>query len=67
MNTEQTSKNIFMYINHLYLKNVTLQQVFFKHFASKSQLPGFYTSRTLVKNGLRTTWINVAKNTTNTC
>ena len=34
------------------LKNVTVPQVFFKHFASKSQLPGFYISRTLVKNGL---------------
>ena len=26
--------------------------VFFKHFASKNQLPGFYISRTLVENGL---------------
>ena len=36
---------------HLYLK-VTLPQVFFKHFASKKQLPGFYVSGTLVKNRL---------------
>ena len=28
-----------------------LPQVFFKHFASKNQLPGFYISGTLVKNG----------------
>ena len=27
--------------------NVTLLQVFFKHFASKNQLPGFYISGTL--------------------
>ena len=33
-------------------KDVTLPQVFFKHFASKNQLPGFYISRTLVENGL---------------
>ena len=26
--------------------------VFFKHFASKNQLPGFYVSGTLVGNGL---------------
>ena len=27
--------------------------MFFKHFASKNQLPGFSTSGTLVENGLR--------------
>ena len=27
-------------------------QVFFKYFASKNQLPGFYISGTLVENGL---------------
>ena len=27
--------------------------MFFKHFASKNQLPGFYLSETLVENGLR--------------
>ena len=27
--------------------------MFFKHFASKNQLPGFYTSETLVENTLR--------------
>ena len=35
-----------------YWQNVTLPQVFFKHFASKNQLPGFYVSETLVENGL---------------
>ena len=30
-----------------------LPQMFFKHFASKNQLPGFYISRTLVENRLR--------------
>ena len=34
------------------LYNVTLPQVFFKHFANKNQLPGFYISETLVENGL---------------
>ena len=33
--------------------NVTLPQVFFKHFISKKQLPGFYISRTLVEKGLK--------------
>ena len=32
-----------------------LPQVFFKHFASKNQLPGFYISGALVENGLK--WI----------
>ena len=27
--------------------------MFFKHFASKNQLPGFYISGTLVENGLK--------------
>ena len=31
---------------------VTLPQAFFKHFASKNQLPGFYISGTIVENGL---------------
>ena len=31
----------------------TLPQVFFKHFADKSQLVGFYISEILVKNGLK--------------
>ena len=31
----------------------TLPQVFFKHFTSKNQLPGFYITGTLVKNGLK--------------
>ena len=33
-------------------RHVTLPQRFFKHFASKNQLPGFYISGTLVENGL---------------
>ena len=33
----------------IFTKNVTLPQVFLKHFASKNQLPGFYISRTFVK------------------
>ena len=36
---------------HLYLK-FTLPQVFFKHFASKNQLPGLSVNGTLVENGL---------------
>ena len=36
----------------IFTQNVTLPQVFFKHFASKNQLPGFYISGTLVENGL---------------
>ena len=39
---------------HIYLK-VTLPQVFFKHFASKYQLPGFYMIVTLVENALKIT------------
>ena len=35
-----------------YYQNVTLPQVFFKHFGSKNQLPGFQISRTLVENEL---------------
>ena len=31
---------------------VTLPQVFFKHFASKNQLPGLSVNGTLVENGL---------------
>ena len=34
------------------LKNVTLPQVFFKHFASKNQQPGFYILGILVENVL---------------
>ena len=39
----------------IFTKNVTLPQVFFKHFASKNQLTGFYISGTLVENGLKST------------
>ena len=35
-----------------YQRNVTLSQVFFKPFASKNQLPGFYISGTLIEDGL---------------
>ena len=34
------------------LLKMSLPQVFFKHFASKSQLHGFYISGILVQNGL---------------
>ena len=37
--------------NNLYLK-CRPSQVFFKYFACKNQLPGFYISRALVENGL---------------
>ena len=37
--------------HHLYLKNVTLPQVFLKHFA-KNQEPGLSVNGTLVENGL---------------
>ena len=33
-------------------KNVTLPQVFFKHFARKNHLPVFYISGTLVKDAI---------------
>ena len=33
-------------------ENVTRPQLFFKHFASKSQLPGLSVSGTLLENGL---------------
>ena len=33
--------------------NVPLPQVFFKHFDSKNQLPGFCIGGTLVENGLK--------------
>ena len=35
-----------------YHQNVNLPQVFFKHFASKIQLPGFYVSGTLAEKEL---------------
>ena len=42
-----------MFEKHLWKReNVALPQVFFKHFACKNQLPGFYISGTLVENGL---------------
>ena len=39
----------------IFTENVTLPQVFFKHFASKKQLPGLHVSGTLVENGLSRT------------
>ena len=36
----------------IFAENVTLPQVFFKHFASKNQLPGLSIIGTLVENGL---------------
>ena len=36
-----------------FFKNVTLPQVFFKHFASKNQLSGFYIGGILEENGLK--------------
>ena len=36
-----------------YNQNVNRSQLFFKNFASKNQLPGFYISGTLVENGLK--------------
>ena len=45
------SKDAGRWRAHL-IKNVTLPRLFFKHFGSKNQLPSFYTSQTLVENGL---------------
>ena len=41
-----------MLVTCIFTENVTLSQVFFKYFASKNQLPGFYISGTLVENWL---------------
>ena len=38
---------------NIFTDNVTLPQVFFKHFASKNQLPGLSISGILVENGLK--------------
>ena len=38
-----------------FTENVPPTKVFFKHFASKSQLPGLSVSQTLVENGLTAT------------
>ena len=43
------SDTLSVYLIHLYL-NVTLPQVFFKHFASKNQRPSFHIKGTLVEN-----------------
>ena len=37
----------------MFTSNVTLPQVFFKHFASKDQLPGLSVRGALVENGLK--------------
>ena len=36
----------------IFTENVTLPRVLFKHFASKTQLSGFYINEILVLNGL---------------
>ena len=36
----------------MFTQNVTLTKAFFKHFAGKNQLTGFYISGTLLENGL---------------
>ena len=36
----------------IFTENIIFAQVFFKHFASKNQLPGLSVSGTLVENGL---------------
>ena len=47
----------FWYIMHQSVQTLThYRQMFFKHFASKNQLPGFYISGTLVENGLNKTF-----------
>ena len=53
--SEQFRPMFHMLINQIvgfYQRNVTLSQVFFKPFASKNQLPGFYISGTLIEDGL---------------
>ena len=45
----------------IFTENVTPPQVFFKHFASKNQLPGFYISWTLVENGLNIETLHALK------
>ena len=37
----------------IFAENVTLPKSFFKHFASKNQLPGLSVTGTLVENKLR--------------
>ena len=39
--------------------NVTLPQVFFKHFASKNELPGLSITATLVYNGLMCNYVTL--------
>ena len=53
--SEQFRPMFHILINQIvgfYQRNVTLSQVFFKPFASKNQLPGFYISGTLIEDGL---------------
>ena len=45
-------------MNCIFTENVTLPQIFFKHFTSKNQLPGFYITGTLVENGWNPSYIN---------
>ena len=48
-------------MNYNFNENVTLPQVFFKHFTSKSQLAGLSVSKTLVENGLKKTFVLLIK------
>ena len=53
--SEQFRPMFHILINQIvgfYQRNVTLSQVFFKPFASKNQLPGFYIGGTLIEDGL---------------
>ena len=59
-------------MTYIFTQNVTLPQVFFRHFASKNQLPGFCISGALVENGLTSKmgqielncWIGIEQKTT---
>ena len=53
-----------MFQKHLWKSDILLK-MFFKHFASKNQLPGFCISRTLVENGLRISSVNATKSAAN--
>ena len=52
-NTCEVTFYVKIQVDDLHLTdNVTLPKAFFKHFASKNQLPGFYIGRTSVENEL---------------
>ena len=48
----RVKKHLCRLSTYVFTENVTLPQVFFKHFASKNQLPGSYIIGTLVEDGL---------------